>query len=261
MSPTVAVVAVGGLDPGGGAGIIRDLLSLTDLGARAFLVGTAWTIQSPSAVGGFEPRAPDAVAAALRAALDQSPRGRTSVKVGMTATPHIVRSIVDALAGFEGPVVFDPVLAASTGRSLFAGDPAELFPLIERAALTTPNLTEAAALCALPPLTTVDEACGAARRLCAMGASAVLVKGGHLEGEPTDVFVRAGGAGGEGSERRFSSARLPGESPRGTGCALASAIAVGLARGEQLPAAIGGARAWLLERIRKARTVGDERHL
>lgn len=252
----VVVLAVGGLDPGGGAGIIRDLLTLNDLRARPILVGTAWTNQSPAGVHAVEPRDPAAFADAFRRALAQAPRGRTSVKVGMTATPHIVSSIVDVLEGFDGPVVFDPVLAASSGGSLFEGSPAAVLPLIERADLTTPNLAEAAALCGATSLTTVGDACRAARLLRdELGARAVLVKGGHLEGEATDVLVDATG------ERLFTAARVPGASPRGTGCALASAIAADLARGEELAIAIERARAWLVKRIRGARAVGGERHL
>lgn len=251
-----AVVAVGGLDPGGGAGILRDFVTATALGGRAWMVGTAWTVQSPAGVRGFEPRAPSAVAEALRAALAQAPRGRTSVKVGMPATPHTVASIVNALEGFDGPVVFDPVLAATSGGALFDGTTPELLPLVRRAWLVTPNLAEAAVLAGMGQLTNVSDSTEAARRLRAAGARAVLVKGGHLEGAAVDVFVDASGVA-----REWRSPRIAGRSPRGTGCALATAIALGLAEGKPVEEAIDGARAWLLERIREARTVGDERHL
>jgi hydroxymethylpyrimidine/phosphomethylpyrimidine kinase len=163
--------------------------------------------------------------------------------------------VAAALSGFEGPVVFDPVLAASSGGRLFEGEPDALLPLARRASLVTPNAREAAAL-AGGVVETVEEARGAGRRLVAAGAAAVLVKGGHLAGDAVDVLVMRGGP-----ERAFAAPRAPGPAPRGTGCALATAIAVGLARGQDLPDAVAAAKAWLLDRIRAARPVGDERHL
>jgi hydroxymethylpyrimidine/phosphomethylpyrimidine kinase len=257
----IRLVAVGGLDPGGGAGLVRDHDTATALGAESLLVGTAWTDQSPRGVAAVEPRPPEAVRAALASALHDagepvSGRVVMAVKVGMVATPALAEVIAAALAAFAGPVVFDPVLAASSGGSLFAGPPAALDPLLRQASLVTPNLAEATALAALPrPIATLEEARTAAEALRARGARAVLVKGGHLAGPAVDLLVTAEGA------HPLAAERVPGPSPRGTGCALATAIAVELARGCDLAEAVGRAKAWLLARIRAAHTLGGERRL
>jgi len=241
------VVAIGGLDPGGGAGLVRDAATARALGAGVVLIGTAWTDQSRHGVRGFEPRDP----AGLRDAAGEALAGAAAVKIGMVATPALVGELLAVLEGFPGPVVFDPVLAASSGGSLFRGSAGELLPLVRRATLTTPNLAEAAALAGLP-VTTPDQAFAAARALVAAGAPAVLVKGGHLEGAPTDLLATAAG------EEPFTADRLPGPSPRGTGCALATALAVELGRGRPLREAVAAAKSWLHQRIRGARLVGGE---
>jgi hydroxymethylpyrimidine/phosphomethylpyrimidine kinase len=241
------VVAIGGLDPGGGAGLARDLATGRALGAVVTLIGTAWTEQSRQGVRGFEPRPPASLAAAVGRAVE----GAAAVKIGMVGTPGLADAILEGLAGFSGAVVFDPVLGASSGGALFGGTPAQLLPLIRRATLTTPNLAEAAALTGTP-VAGVEEALRAGRSLVAAGARAVLVKGGHLEGDAVDLLVTAAG------ERHFGAERVPGPSPRGTGCALGTALAVELARGRPLEEAIPAAKAWLLEQIRAARLVGDE---
>ena len=248
------VVAVGGLDPTGGAGLVRDFLTAGALGARVTLVGTAWTRQDENGVKEVEPRSPDMVRASLDEALVSCPLRRTAVKVGMVAGASIATAIVAGLEAWPGPVVFDPVLGASAGGSLFEGTPADLLPLLRRATLVTPNLAEAAWLSGLA-VETLDHARQAAQKIFARGSLAVLVKGGHLSGPATDVLRSQTG------ERLFQGTRLPGRSPRGTGCALATAIAVGLARGQQLEQAVEEAKVWLAERIQAAVTIGGARYL
>ena len=250
QTPFLRVVAIGGLDPGGGAGLVRDAATARALGAGVVLIGTAWTDQSRHGVRGFEPRDP----AGLRDAAGAALIGAAAVKIGMVATPALMAELLGVLAGFPGPVVFDPVLAASSGGALFRGSAEDLMPLVRRATLTTPNLAEAAALTGLP-VASPDQARTAARALIGAGAPAVLVKGGHLAGTATDLLVTAAG------EETFTAERLPGPSPRGTGCALATALAVELGRGRPLPEAVAVAKAWLHERIRAARLVGEEMQL
>jgi len=241
------VVAIGGLDPGGGAGLARDFATARARGAVVTLIGTAWTDQSAQGVRGFEPRTPTSLAAALGPALE----GAAAVKIGMVATPELAAVLVMALAGYPGPVVLDPVLGASSGGALFGGAASELLPLVRRATVTTANLAEAAALAGMP-VGTVEEAVAAGRRLVADGAPAVLVKGGHLAGEAVDVLVMAGG------EERFAATRVAGPSPRGTGCALATALAVELGRGRPLREAVAAAKGWLHGRIGAAVPVGED---
>jgi hydroxymethylpyrimidine/phosphomethylpyrimidine kinase len=172
----------------------------------------------------------------------------------MVAMGGIAAAIVSGLEAWQGPVVFDPVLAASAGGALFEGAPADLLPLVRRATLVTPNLVEAAWLTGLA-VETLDHARQAAQTLAGWGPAAVLVKGGHLPRAATDVLRSAAG------ERLFEGTRLPGRSPRGTGCALATAVAVGLARGQPLEQAVDAAKVWLAGRIQAAVTIGSARFL
>jgi len=248
------VVVVGGLDPGGGAGLLRDVVTARARGARAVAVGTAWTEQGPG-VHRVEPRAPAAVGEALARAVADRP---AAVKVGMAVGPETAGALVDALTGYGGPVVVDPVLATSRGGSLWVGQPRALLPLLRRATLVTPNAGEAAALAGVPVATAAEAEAAARSLLETAGLGAVLVKGGHLdEGGPTvtDLLVTRAGT------TRWSRPRLAGASPRGTGCALATAIAIELGRGAALAHAVTAATAWLAEAIADATAVNDERHL
>jgi hydroxymethylpyrimidine/phosphomethylpyrimidine kinase len=217
------------------------------------VVGTAWTEQA-AGVHEVEPRLPEHVHRGLTLAIAG---GAQAVKIGMAVGPATAAAILEALEGYRGPVVVDPVLASSRGGALWQAEPAGLLPLGRRATLLTPNAVEAAALAGVP-VRTVEEAEAAARRLIDAGVPAVLVKGGHLEakgGAIVDVLATSG------AMTRWQRPRVPGPTPRGTGCALATAIAVELARGAPLQRAVEIAGAWLAEAIRAAITVGDERRL
>ena len=142
---------------------------------------------------------------------------------------------------------------------MFRGEPGDLLALLRRATLVTPNAPEAALLGRLP-VVDLAGAEAAARALGAAGLAAVLIKGGHLgpddaDGPVTDVLL----AGGE--LHRLAHARVPGGNVRGTGCALAPAIAVHLGRGAALLDAVRAATAWLEGALAAASQVGDERHL
>jgi hydroxymethylpyrimidine/phosphomethylpyrimidine kinase len=218
------------------------------------VVGTAWTEQGSSSARAIEPRAPERVRSALAAALDKIGSDGGGVKIGMVATAAIAQAILVALSGYSGPVVYDPVLRASSEDPLYDGDLESILALARRATLLTPNLGEAAWLLG-KPVRTLSDAREAAHALRAKGIAAVLVKGGHLEGDATDVLLSTAG------ESLLSSPRIAGPSPRGTGCALATAIAVELARGETLERAVASAKTWLTQRIANAVAVGDEWHL
>jgi len=245
-SPAVVAI-VGGVDPSAAAGLGRDLLTASDLGAVVRVVGTAWTEQSAAGVRSVEARSADAVERAVRIAVRAPLPG--AVKIGMVPGPAVADALVRGLEGYPGPVVVDPVLAASSGGALWQGPLEALWPILRRAMLVTPNAPEAAALIGRP-VETVADARAAAEALRAAGIAAVLVKGGHLEedagGMVTDLLVTADG------EHRFTHPRSAGPSPRGTGCALSTAIAVGLASGQPLAAAVDRAAEWLAARIASA---------
>jgi hydroxymethylpyrimidine/phosphomethylpyrimidine kinase len=249
----VSVLVCGGLDPGGGAGLVRDVLTARARGAHAVAVGTAWTEQGPG-VHRIEPRDPDALIDSVRHALTAKP---AAVKIGMVPDPTGVAALVEALRNYEGPIVIDPVLASSRGGALFRGAPAELGPLLRRATLATPNAAEAAALTGVG-VSDTEGAAAAGRALVADGVAAVLVKGGHLGGEAApvvDTLVTREGP------RRLAHARVAGGDVRGTGCALATAIAIELGRGAPLVAAVEAATAWLTRALAAAVQVDGERHL
>ncbi len=260
------IVAIGGFDPTGGAGVVRDFLTARTFGAPVRLIPTAWTDQSPAGVRAVEPREPLVLAASIRRALqgveqagEVSTRARASaplvVKIGMLPDAASAAAVLDALREFNGPVVLDPVLSASSGGALFSGDVGVLVELGVRAALMTPNAFEAATLTGLP-VHSVEGAVAAGTALCGRGLGAVLVKGGHLDGdESIDVLVSGRDV------RMFRGKRVNGPQARGTGCALATAIAVGLGRGSPLVQAIAEAKDWLAGAIGRAVAVGDEWHL
>jgi hydroxymethylpyrimidine kinase/phosphomethylpyrimidine kinase len=260
----VLVVAVGGVDPTGGAGVVRDLLTARTWGARVRLVPTAWTEQSASGgVSSIEPRDPAALGRALEAALAEARAAAATeqipaaVKIGMLADATAVGAVVEALSSFDGPVVLDPVLGATSGGALFQDLPEALMPLARRATLVTPNAPEAAALTG-HAVVDLEDAERAARELVHQGARAVLVKGGHLLTGDTAVDVLVTAAG---SSRRFAASRVTGPAVRGTGCALATAIAVGLGRGLALADAVIEGKRWLRDALTRAVAVGPDWHI
>ena len=176
----------------------------------------------------------------------------------MAVGPATAAALIEGLGDYAGPVVVDPVLATSRGGSLWEGEPADLMPLLRRATLVTPNASEAGELAGHPVETGAGAEAAARFLIARIDLGAVLVKGGHIdeaETTVTDVLVTPD------SSRRWSRPRVPGPAPRGTGCALATAIAVELGRGRDLPAAVEAAGAWLAGAIAAAVDVGGERYL
>jgi hydroxymethylpyrimidine/phosphomethylpyrimidine kinase len=250
-----AVVVVGGIDPSGGAGLLRDVATAAARGARAHAIGTAWTEQGEG-VHRVEARDPAAIRVALaRAVVELKP---AAIKVGMAVGPATATALIEGLRDYAGPVVVDPVLATSRGGSLWEGEPDALVPLLRRATLVTPNAGEVGELAGHQVETGAGAESAARFLIDRHRLGAVLVKGGHIdqaEAVVTDVLVTADGA------RRWSRPRVPGATPRGTGCALATAIAVELGRGRALADAVEAAAAWLAGAIASAVDAGSERHL
>jgi hydroxymethylpyrimidine/phosphomethylpyrimidine kinase len=232
------VLVVGGLDPTGGAGLLADAEALRAVGASTWAVATALTAQGPAGARGFAPTTPRFLLAQLDALLVAGGRHTPrAVKTGMLATGALARALAERLAEpplRRVPLVVDPVLAASSGASLLrarGGAATALAPLLSLARVVTPNLGELAALTG-DDVSTDEAAVRAARRL---PARAVLVKGGHREGDPVDLLVEGR------TVKRFPGRRRPGTA-RGTGCRLASAIAGLLSQGKPLEVAIRGAK-------------------
>jgi len=239
------VLSIAGSDSGGGAGIQADLKTFAALGCYGMTAITALTAQNTLGVSGIHGVPPEMLKAQLIAVLDDI--GVDAVKIGMLHAPEIVRTVAWALKHYQVQrVVLDPVMVATSGDRLIAPETVqvlvdELFPL---ATVITPNLDEAALLLGRP-IATAHELESAARDLLALGAPAVLLKGGHLPGdEVTDLLLT-----GAGAAQRLTSPRIASRNTHGTGCTLSSAIAAHLALGEPLERAVSLARAYILQAI------------
>jgi hydroxymethylpyrimidine/phosphomethylpyrimidine kinase len=243
MSQTASlgrVLVIAGSDSGGGAGIQADIKTITALGGYAATAITAVTVQNTLGVTGVHPIPLEFIAAQARAVLDDI--GVDAIKTGMLGDVGVVETVAVILeyAAKSGsvPVVIDPVMVAKGGASLLedAAIGAVKSLMIPRATLLTPNAPEAAALTGLTVETT-DDLRRAGEALLAMGAEAVLMKGGHVGGERVvDVLMTSAG------ETTFEGERIDTRHTHGTGCTLASACATGLAQGLPLEQAV--ARAW-----------------
>ncbi|HUZ11799.1 MAG TPA: bifunctional hydroxymethylpyrimidine kinase/phosphomethylpyrimidine kinase [Caulobacteraceae bacterium] len=250
MTTRGRVLAIGGSDCGGGAGIQADIKTITALGGHAASAVTAVTVQDTLGVHAIHPIPPDLVAAQIRAVLADI--GADAIKTGMLGEAASALAVADALAGWPAiPLVVDPVLFSTSGARLT--DEAALRRLIAHADLLTPNAPEAAILSGRPVETTEDlRAAGAA--LLSLGAKAVLMKGGHVAGDVViDLLMTPGG------ETLFEGERMATRHTHGTGCTLASACAAGLAQGLALEQAVARAWAYTAEAIRRAPGFGAGR--
>ena len=233
MIPRILIVA--GSDSSGGAGLQADLRTVQALGGYGMTAVTAVTVQNTLGVTGVFPVPPETVAAQMRVCLDDI--GADAVKIGMLGSADVIAAVAEVLTGVRAPVVLDPVMVAKGGAVLLADEAvAALFRLLPLATIVTPNAPE---LSALTETEIEDEAdlLLAAQELLGQGARAVLAKGGHLAGaEVVDWLVTPQG------HVRFASPRIETQHTHGTGCTLASALAVGLAEGLSLADASRRAR-------------------
>jgi hydroxymethylpyrimidine/phosphomethylpyrimidine kinase len=253
MNPKGRVLIIAGSDSGGGAGIQADIKTVTALGGYAMTAITAITVQNTLGVFGVHEIPRDVVADQIRVVMGDL--GADAIKTGMLATPEIVETVAAALdAHAPGiPAVVDPVMIAKGGHALLQDRAVDAVTrlLLPRAALITPNAPEASRLTGLS-VDTLDDQKRAADALLKLGARAVLVKGGHVEGAVIhDVLATPGGV------EVFSAPRIDTRATHGTGCTLASAIAAGLAQGRTLSAAIAEARAYLMRAIETAPGFGQ----
>lgn len=245
------VVAIGGLDPSCGAGIVADARSIEAMGAMPLVVATSLTVQSGSGVRGFSPVAAGQVLAQLDELLANLPIA--TVKIGQVPTAEVAEALAKRLAEAGPPVVLDPVLRASGGGDLADEEAcrAILRLLLPLARLVTVNLDEASVFTGRR-VKDLDGMEQAAEELAGHGAGAVLVKGGHLEGDPTDLLR-------DGREVTVLRANRIEGSVHGSGCALASAVAARLACGDDLATAVATARDHVRELIAHAVVVGAAR--
>jgi hydroxymethylpyrimidine/phosphomethylpyrimidine kinase len=245
------VLIIAGSDSGGGAGAQADIKTVTMLGGYAATAVTAITVQNTLGVSDIFPVPPQVVMAQARAVLDDI--GADVIKTGMLGGRAMIEAVAAVLDGApQVPVVIDPVMTAKGGRALLPAKALDalLNLLVPRASLLTPNAPEAEALTGIT-VADLDGQRRAGEALLAMGAGAVLVKGGHLPGERViDVLLTPLG------ETLLEGPRIDTRHTHGTGCTLASASAAGLAQGLSVEAAIARAWAYTAEAIRQAPGLG-----
>jgi hydroxymethylpyrimidine kinase/phosphomethylpyrimidine kinase len=248
---TPTVLSIAGSDPSGGAGIQADLKTASALGAYGMAVITALTAQNTRTVAGVHETPADFVALQIDTIFaDVTP---DAIKTGMLASAEIIDVVAAKAAehSFRNLVV-DTVMVAKSGDRLLRQDAVQAMrqKLVPLAHVLTPNLPEAEDLLGRE-LQTDDDIREAARELAAMGARNVVIKGGHREGDTVTDILFDGEA-----FHDFSGPRIETTSTHGTGCTFASAIATFLARGESVRDAVGHAKEYLTEALRRAYPIG-----
>jgi len=246
-------LTIAGSDPSGGAGFQADIKTFSAMGVYGMAIPAALTAQSTSGVTAVREVYP----AFLEAQLDTllSDIVPDALKTGMLLSARTMRVVAAAVRKYRlNNLVVDPVMVSSTGARLMRKNAfdtlvGELLPLAE---LVTPNIDEAVRLSGMS-IEDPEDMEEAARRIQALGPRFVLVKGGHLGGEPIDVFYN-------GKEIfRFHGKRVSGKKLHGTGCVYSAAITAGLAKGMSAMEAIANAKEFVTKAIRKAEPVGKGR--
>ena len=231
--PPPRILSIAGSDSSGGAGIQADIKTITMLGGYAMTAITAITAQNTLGVTAVEVLSPELIAAQIDACI--SDIGVDAVKIGMLGSPAIAAVVADRLKALDVPIVFDPVMIATSGAALAdAATIAAFERLMQLATLTTPNVPELAAL-------------GGHEGMQARGI-AYLAKGGDSEGERIEDVLMLPGE----PAHVMAGTRIHTRHTHGTGCTLSSAIATYLARGLPLAEATDRARLFVRSALRAA---------
>lgn len=275
MTPPPRILTIAGSDSSGGAGIQADIKTITMLGGYAMTAITAITAQNTLGVTAVEVLSPELVVAQIEACA--SDIGINAVKIGMLGSSAITHAVADLLESANVPVVFDPVMIATSGAALADSETIAAFErLTSLATLITPNTPELEALAGMEVRNEIQQSDAADAILARTGCRALLAKGGHLElpgstfgtdadGNPfafddaTHVFDYLYLRSEEGywSEFCWNSPRIATRHTHGTGCTLASAIATGLGMGLPLEAAIRQAREFVRAALLAAPGFGE----
>jgi len=245
IPPRILIIA--GSDSGGGAGFQADIKAVTMFGGHAMTAITAITAQNSLAVDGILAVPTDMVIKQMDMVIGDI--GLDAVKIGMIGSPETAAAVALRLARLDGvPVVFDPVMVASSGAELADQATVEAFrSLMAVSRLVTPNAPELGVLTGRT-IETVEDMEDAALALCRDTGIAVLAKGGHIKGALiTDTLVERGGP-----VTRWESPRTETLNTHGTGCTLASAIATGVGQGRALADAVERARDYVRRAIADA---------
>ena len=244
-------LTIAGSDSSAGAGIQADLKTFAAFEVYGTCAITAVTAQNTTGVTAWTAIDTDLVEAQIEAVAGDFSVG--AVKTGMLATAAIVEAVSATVAALELPnLVVDPVMIAKGGHRLLDADAVHTLrsELLPRAMIVTPNIPEAEVLTGMS-IRSLDDMRAAAREIRRLGPTAVVVKGGHLEGELSIDVVCA-----EGDEFELSGPRIRSRNTHGTGCTFSAAIAAGLAGGRSLAEALREARAYLQGAIERAPRLG-----
>jgi hydroxymethylpyrimidine/phosphomethylpyrimidine kinase len=244
-------LTIAGSDSGGGAGIQADLKTFQALGVYGTSAITAITAQNTLGVRAVQEVSPDVVVAQIDAVADDL--GVDGAKTGMLSSAAVVEAVAGAVRrrGLDRVLVVDPVMVAKSGDRLLREDAVQALRerLLPLAAVVTPNVPEAEVL-AGRALSGEEDLRRAAVEIAALGPRAVVMKGGHLAGDPVDLLF-------DGQRfHRFPGRRVPTRSTHGTGCTFSAAIAARLALGDDVVAAVGAAKAYLAGALDRARPIG-----
>lgn len=241
ITPSPIALTIAGSDSGGGAGIQADIKTFSALGVFGTSAIASLTAQNTLGVQGVLPIPPEFVQQQIHSVV--SDIDVAAIKTGMLATADIIAAVAETLAAYpQIPLVLDPVMVATSGDRLLAEDAIQTLikKLLPLATLVTPNLHEAAVLLGAPVATDLEQMQLQGEQILALGARAVLMKGGHGAGEmATDLLITAAGT------KAFAAPRLATKNTHGTGCTLASAIAAGLAKQLSLSEAVQQAKDYL----------------
>ncbi|HET9811494.1 MAG TPA: bifunctional hydroxymethylpyrimidine kinase/phosphomethylpyrimidine kinase [Sphingomicrobium sp.] len=246
MTPTARILIIAGSDSGGGAGIQADIKTVTMLGGHATTAVTAITAQNTRGVDAVHPVPAEMIVAQIDAIVEDI--GVDAVKIGMVPSAFAAEAIARRLSNLENvPIVFDPVMVATSGAELADKATAAAFgKLMDIATIVTPNLPE------LDRLTSEDDPVAAALHLVGEHGCAVLIKGGHEEGEAlADALIE------EDNMTSWQGQRIETNNTHGTGCTLASAIACFLGQGDDLISAVERARTFVRIALLDAPEIGE----
>lgn len=239
-------LSIAGSDCSGGAGIQADLKTFSSLGTFGMSVVTSVVAENTCRVISVFNMPPKQIENQIDAVFEDI--HVDAVKIGMLPDTEIIKSTAEKLRHYKPSyIVADPVMVATSGGVLMDSTALEalkedIFPLAD---ILTPNISEAQAICGFK-IETQEDMKDAAKQICAMGAKAVLVKGGHISGDALDVFF-------DGDEfHTYTQPRIATKNTHGTGCTLSSAIAAFLARGFSLCQAVSNAKEYVTEAIRYA---------
>lgn len=241
------VLSIAGSDSSGGAGIQADLKTFSALGVYGATAITAITAQNTKGVNSQLAISPEMVYNQIVAVVEDI--APSAIKIGMLANKEVAMVVADALSRYNIPTILDPVMVSSSGHRLLSLDAQEVVKerLLPLSTLVTPNIPEMEALTAMS-LTTAEEKLSAAQYLLSLGAQAVLLKGGHEEGDTKcDTLYRLDGS--NITQLHLSTPTVATKNIHGTGCTLSSAIAAFMARGLALREAVQEAKNYITEAI------------